>query len=235
MSRNLDRNPPFDCVKLVSFSRGDASDRATGSFNQSPTLVGNAAVSGGVLVLDGTGDTVTFPDASFLSFTDGSGTDLPFSVSCWINQNTVGSAYRSAVAKASTAGSSREWVFYASANFSTIKGPCLYLVTSSSGATLTRGQAANTMSGSTWYHVAATYSGSETAGGIKVFINGVQSDDTTLTTGSYTGMANTTTVMSIGAYADASQAFAGSMDEVRVYNRELTAAEVAAIYSSGRP
>ena len=69
---------------------------------------------------------------------------------------------------------------------------------------------------------------------MKTYRNGVRTDNTTATAGSYTGMSNTSQELTIGSYGAGLAAFSGSMDDVRIYRRELTQAEVGQIYSSGR-
>jgi len=87
-----------------------------------------------------------------------------------------------------------------------------------------------------WYHVAATYSGvggTNAQNGIKIYVDGVRVDDTTDTNGTYVAMHNTTANVYIGrihsTYAN------GKMDEVAVFNSELSASNVTSIYNSGSP
>jgi hypothetical protein len=232
MSRHPDRQIRSDLALNVSFNRGDASDRSM--FNNTPTLFGNAAVSGRVLNVDGTGDYVRYPDAEHLSFTNGAGQDLPFSVSYWVNPSSVANAYRAGVAKTAGSSGNYEWATYVSRNDAGAKGPALVILNPTASAFLVRGKVTNSMAINTWYHLVFTYSGSETHAGMKIYQNAAMVDDFSASTGSYTGMSNTTQPASIGALGDGAQGTIGSIDDVRIYKRELTAAEVGAIYASGR-
>ncbi len=80
-----------------------------------------------------------------------------------------------------------------------------------------------------WTHVVGTIKSNET-GGVKIYVNGeVQAiTDTTTACGSYGSLY-------LGAYIwPISNYYNGVMDDVRVYNRNLSASEVKQLYNSGR-
>ena len=79
-----------------------------------------------------------------------------------------------------------------------------------------------------WYHVVVLY-----GGGYQIFINGV-SQAMTQYTGTY-GMWNTTQ-LNIGyrPYSAAVSPFQGLIDDVRVYNRALSATEIQAMYNGNK-
>ena len=82
---------------------------------------------------------------------------------------------------------------------------------------------------STWYHVAMTYDGAN----VKLYVNGSQESSTT-----DTGVIDYTasTSPTIGKRAGYAQNyFPGYIDEVRVYNRALSAAQIAQDYNNGKP
>ena len=82
----------------------------------------------------------------------------------------------------------------------------------------------------TWYHLC----GVRTAGGVgSVYINGASATVNTPTSVSIT--TNATASTGIGRPGDLTGTFYwdGLIDEVRIYNRELTASEIAALYGSG--
>ena len=83
-----------------------------------------------------------------------------------------------------------------------------------------------------WHHTVLTYDGSSATSGVKIYLDG--SDDT----GAVTGTLSATTVNSnpfqIGA-RNGGNTFSGKIDEVAVFNSELSASDVTAIYNSGTP
>ncbi len=82
-----------------------------------------------------------------------------------------------------------------------------------------------TFDAGTWYHIAGT---KDEIGKKIIYINGVEVLSETSTGGSHT----TTNPLQFGNSIGNTYWFDGSIDEVKVYNRELTAAEIAADYNS---
>jgi hypothetical protein len=80
---------------------------------------------------------------------------------------------------------------------------------------------------SVWQHVVATWDGSNP----KIYINGTLSSGATQTQGSLTSISTTSNFI-IGAAADLLQYFRGSIDEVAVYNTELSQVRAQAHYDA---
>jgi hypothetical protein len=79
----------------------------------------------------------------------------------------------------------------------------------------------------TWQHIAATWDGTTNGGNIHLYVNGAQVDSTTFQSGSGSALSDATTPVTIGnRQADLARGFSGAMDDVRVYNRVLSAAEI---------
>ena len=88
-----------------------------------------------------------------------------------------------------------------------------------------------TLSDNTWYHVVGTYDGTT----MQIFVNGNRIQTST---GVVSGaMGNTTGTLKIGQQKGGfpTRFFAGTIDDVRVYNRVLTAKEVTALYGEYDP
>ena len=81
--------------------------------------------------------------------------------------------------------------------------------------------------GNTWMHVAATYDGAT----IRLYINGIEESSLAA---SFTIAANDLP-LSIGAQSNADRFFQGALDQVRVYNRALSADEVAGLVGGSLP
>lgn len=233
-SRHPDRMIRADIALNASFNRGDASDRsiyaATGSLNNGASVTaGNRHVT-----LDGVNDHISYGDSNAYSFT-AAGVDKPFSVSCWVNLSSVTDAYRCAVSKLEITGGQLEWQLLASSN-STFKGPGLALYHADGSKSIQRWKSTLSVSAGTWFHLAATYSAATESGAdIDVYINGVVVDDTSSDALPYTGMTNGTAHLRVGTAATTSNPLGGSVDDVRIYSRALTSAEVSALYSEGHP
>jgi hypothetical protein len=210
----------------------DASDTSGNAYNG--TLNGNAAVSGGLLTLDGTGDFVSIADADDFSFTDGAGTDEAFSISLWV-KSTISPAAQQLVSKFNNnvavewylqflGGGNAGKVALTIGDGGTDNTPIIYAI----GSTVyTQNQ---------WHHIVATYDGSESETGITIYLDNADDSATTGETPTYTGTANTSQRVLLGARDQGGTAgayFAGDMDNVRIYNRELSASEVTQLFNEG--
>jgi hypothetical protein len=85
-----------------------------------------------------------------------------------------------------------------------------------------------------WVNLVATYTGSKTNAGFAIYANGIRVDSTNYSAGSYPGQINTTAPVEIGAFAGASYFLKGSLDDVRIYSRALSAHEIQQLYNMGR-
>jgi hypothetical protein len=87
-----------------------------------------------------------------------------------------------------------------------------------------------------WVHVAATYDGSSTTAGIKLYLNGVRVDDTDYNfgnSGSYQSMVNGNGTVYVGRY---STPYAdGAIDDIRLYNYARTQAQIIEDMNAGHP
>ncbi len=81
--------------------------------------------------------------------------------------------------------------------------------------------------GYAWMHVAATFDGST----MRMYVNGVEETSMTGPTSIGAGAVD----FSVGAHADGTRRFTGTMDDAKVYRRALTSAEIAAMAGSGPP
>lgn len=80
-----------------------------------------------------------------------------------------------------------------------------------------------------WYHLAATYNGSADASGVKLFINNVE--NSAIITNNLSGVATNTEPLQIGGQDTFFTA--GQIAKARVWNVELTPAEVNTQYNGG--
>jgi hypothetical protein len=101
-------------------------------------------------------------------------------------------------------------------------GVVLFALNTNASGTL---NSAAGISASAWHHIVATYD--EII--MKIYIDGVFSASQ-----AYAAAINTSgTALNIGTYYGSSNSFDGKIDDVRIYNRALSASEVLNLYNSG--
>jgi len=88
-----------------------------------------------------------------------------------------------------------------------------------------------TVNAGEWLHLGFSYDGTQSTGGIKIYINGVSVATDPLTLGSYTAM-HAGTNFRIG-YTSGAGFIDAKVDEVAVYQDELTSGEVSTLYNGG--
>lgn len=82
-----------------------------------------------------------------------------------------------------------------------------------------------------WHHIAVTYAGTSLASGVNIYVDGVLKTPT-IQYNTLSDTATTTTYLHLGARAG-SNIMQGTYDEVVIYDRVITPAEVTARYNSG--
>lgn len=201
----------------------------TGTLTNGPTWT--TGQIGNAVQFDNSNDSIQVADAANLSFTNGSGADLPYSVSAWVYMNDI-TETAGIVGKWIQASSRMEWVLRSAGSIISFQN---YHSNSTSNVI---GRTAPISTGShqgRWIQVTGTYDGSESSSGMAIYINGVRADTADSGAGTYTGMSNTTAPVEIGAYNSGTNILNGSIDEVRIYNRALSADEVANLYRLTTP
>jgi len=176
------------------------------------------------ILLDGVDDYVSCGDADNLSFGDGS-SDSPFSISAWIKPD-VTSRFRLIFKY----GSTLKEYFMQIAGGGKLQ---VNLKDTNNNASIGR-NGNTTIPTASWSHVVMTYNGSGSATRIKVYLNGVLDNGSTTGSGSYTAMSNTSEPLEIGRFTSGSYAD-GHIDEVAIFNTELSASDITTIYNSGAP
>ena len=81
-----------------------------------------------------------------------------------------------------------------------------------------------------WTHYVVTYDGSETAAGIKIYIDGTEVSVLTGGAGSYTGMRSNSNELHIGTIVGSSTRFDGFISELAFFDKVLSTTEIQAIY-----
>jgi glucose/arabinose dehydrogenase len=203
-------SPPTDLVAAYGFGEasGTTVNDASGSGN--PGVISGASRiaagrAGAALQFDGVNDWVTVADANSLDLTSG------MTVEAWVYPTASGSSWRTVLMKERPGG-----LAYALYAHDGTRGAQAWAFTGSELGT--NGTTALPLN--TWTHVAATYSGST----LRMYVGGTQV--ATRSVGS--ALQPSTGALRIGGNAVWNEWFQGRIDEVRVYSRALTAAELQA-------
>lgn len=166
---------------------------------------------GGALTFDGVNDTVTVPDSASLDLAT-AGT-----LTAWVRPTTLG-AWRQAILKERAGGLT--YALYATGQTGNRPNGTASIGGGDRGVDAPAGLTANT-----WAHLALTYDGAT----MRLYVNGAQ-----VATRAQTGaMATSNNPLRIGGNSIWGEYFAGQIDEARVYDRALTAAEIVTDSASG--
>src|SRR3990167_7317139 len=150
----------------------------------------------------------------------------PFSGSAWIN--TTNGINRTIVSNY-TYATSPGWVFELGVATSANKPYFLIINANAMNGRVVYGS--TNLNDGRWHHVAFTYSGANDASGILLYVDGSAETLTTLINTDPGTLVDTG--IKIGQFAPNLNFFDGKMDDVRIYNRALSAGEVAGLYTMG--
>lgn len=156
------------------------------------------------------------------------GADQPFSISAWVKMDDA-TDFRIAC-KGGTAD--REWIFTINASDKMAFG--VYSDAAGNNRFTMIADTTQTADEGSWHHYCVTYDGSEIITGIIFYRNGSLLASTGLPGGSYTGMRDSGDNVWVSGWDGAGYAD-GKIDELAVFDKELSAAEVLAIYNLGVP
>jgi len=184
----------------------------------------------------GTDDGLTIEDSNDFSPTDGSNNDKPFSIAVWVRMHvsgTSGSANALLFGKG-TGTTTKEYKLF------THYGKLMFDIVDNSDNHYYRVQDPSTQTinnpHNTWYHIVATYDGSEGTNGMRLYKDGQEMSKSTASGGSYSGMPNTVSKVAIGHRLDNSNYdMAGDMTDIMYWNDYcLSPEEVTQIYNDGQ-
>jgi Concanavalin A-like lectin/glucanases superfamily/Domain of unknown function (DUF1929)/Bacterial Ig domain/Glyoxal oxidase N-terminus/Glucodextranase, domain B len=174
-----------------------------GTFGSGVTRT-TAGKFGGALVFNGTSGLVTIPNSASLQLTTG------MTLEAWVNPSVVNSAWRDVIYK----GNDNYFLEGTSDNGGR---PGAGGIFGGAGA-VTYGTAA--LAANTWTHLVETYDGTN----LRLYVNGALVSSLARTG----NIATSTNPLQIGGDSLFGQFFQGMIDEVRVYNAALTAAQIQA-------
>jgi hypothetical protein len=200
--------PPTGLVASYNFNAGTGTTLADSSGNANTgTITGatwsTAGKNGNALSFNGTSNYVQVPDSASLDLTTG------MTLEAWLRPSALGTAWRTVLFKTQTGG----MVYSLYANQDTTRPIGQVNI---AGETNAVGSAALALNA--WSHLAATFDGSA----LRLYVNG-SLVSTTVITGS---IPTSTGVLRMGGNSIWGEWFAGLIDDVRIYNKALTQAQI---------
>lgn len=213
---------------------GSVLDRSVSGNDGTPTNMEDAdfntdvpgGISGYSSLFDGVNESVIMGNILGFEFDDS------FSGSCWFKTTATGG-----------------YLFSKVANFPTLRGWGIAMVASGGLGVFIQSDVSfpivnpnrlqvdtnNSFNDGAWHHVCFTYDGSSSAAGVTIYVDGVL-QAVTVIFDSLSGTIVSATNFSIAARTGGAGAFfAGRIDEVSVFDKELTSADVSLLYNSGAP
>jgi PKD repeat protein/glucose/arabinose dehydrogenase len=200
--------PPTGLVAAYSFNEGagatanDSSAAGTNDGAVAGATWAPAGRNGAALSFDGVDDRVNVPDANSLDLTSG------MTLEAWVRPTTL-SSWRTIILKETA--SNLAYALYGSTHVSSRPN-------AEAGSGSLFGPSALPLNA--WTHIATTYDRTT----LRLFINGTQVSSTPLTV----LMPTSTSPLRIGGNAIWGEWFHGLIDDVRIYSRALTPAEITA-------
>jgi len=191
-----------------------------GTSNGAVATTNRFGQSSKAMSFDGNNDYISIADDADLSFTSG-GTDLPFSISCFIKADTFGSGKGGIISKA-YALASLEYILLLSDS----GNPILILYSTSTGNDQRKSVAVDALTTGIWYHIVATYDATTPP---HIYVNGKYIAQTRSSSGGYTNMIDTTADLEIGVSrrsGGSTRYFDGKIDNLRIYDKALSYEEI---------
>src|SRR5262249_15842162 len=199
--------PPPSLMAAYGFNEGSGTVVSDVSGNGNNGTISGATWTtsgryGNALSFSGTNALVTINNSASLQLTSA------MTLEAWVYPTTVNSAWRDVIYKGNDN-------YYLEGTSSNSHHPLPVAIV---GGVYTEAVGPNSLTANTWAHLAETYDGAT----MRLYVNGVQ-----VASRAQTGaIATSTNPLQIGGDSLYGQYFAGRIDEVRIYNRALSATEI---------
>ena len=177
------------------------------------------------LKFDGVDDYLDCGDSTDFEFSNGS-VDAPFTLNLWLYMTSASSG-QGILGKNSSAVAKEYDLMIAYNNFR------IRLYDTVSGGHLSLGTT-NPLPLNQWSNVCVTYSGSGTQTGLKTYVNGVMPPQSYASGGTYVCMRPSAVALKIGT-GSPNNYFGSNIDEVSIFDTELSASQVLAVFNAGTP
>lgn len=198
---------PNSLVAAYSFDEGTGATVTDASGNGNTGAISGATWStgkyGNALTFNGTSAMVTIPDSAALDLSTG------MTLEAWVNPTVVSSAWRDVIYKG-------DEYYFLEATSTQGQVPSAGGTLGNTGIQAVYGAAA--LVPNTWTHLATTYDGTT----LRLYVNGVQASSAVVTG----NIPTSAYPLQIGGNNIYGQFFAGQIDDVRVYNKARTLAQI---------
>ncbi len=179
---------------------------------------------GSGLEFDGVNDYLNVSNESAFDFEKTS----PFSVSAWVYPDAIHDG--KLASKLRSSGTYDGWEIQMVPGSGKMR---LYLVSDYGAGNRIQVDSSLALSIGAWTHFVMTYNGSSSALGVSMYFNGTKVD-TTVGADALSGSILNELSLLIGSRQTANgQFWDGTIDEVRIYNRALSASEIQSLYQPG--
>lgn len=211
-------NPLWDGLQAY-YTADNTPNDALGNFNG--TLTNGATYGTGIISngfsLDGVNDYVDM--GNVLDFSG----DTPFSFSCWVNPS--GSTTVNILSKFDNTGSFPGYTLHLTS------GLVRFIIQINNSTQRIRVTTTSTLTAG-MRHISLTYDGSTNASGVKIYVDGVN-QSVNADRDTFPGGLTTTSDFVLGGFVTGLGYFDGIIDEVAVFEKELSSSEVTELYNSG--
>jgi len=180
--------------------------------NNGATFTTDAKVGSYALDFDGTNDTVNVPDDPSLNFADGE----EFSLSMWVKPASTSEIY--------TLFDKRADAGY---RFKLNAGEVEFIITDGSSFNSNSTSSTPVSSANVWYHLVGTWDGDSIS---EIYVDGGSISTSTTSLGDLSDSAD----LNLGVRnSTPDQYLDGTLDDPRIYSKELTGTEVSNLYNTG--
>ncbi len=183
---------------------------------------GSSFASTNSFTFDGNSDYIDMGNT--LDFTN---TDA-FSISCWFKRTRSGVS-EFLVSKQDSTSNSRGYTLLIPFDDNKVT-VVIRNNTASSGRLIV--DCTTAITDTNWHHIVMTYDGSSSVSGINLYLDG--NNNTGATSGTLSATISNSASFQIGAKNGGNE-FSGNIDEVSVFNLELSASDVTSVFNSGVP
>lgn len=252
-SQQIYRALGADAVGAWDFNEGSGNVVADMSSNKNNGTLGNGSCSPGsgycpqwaeglifsggtfgkALSFDGSNDYVALTDKDMLSFGNGA-KDYPFTILAWININDAADTNKAVLSKWNAyGGTQKEYIFFRRGEYG-LRQLDFMLYDYSTLAAIERYSETVQLSG--WQLVGAVYDGrggSTAADGMALYLNGNMLSSTAINNANYVSMENGNLQLRAGNDSGGYFSFNGIIDEVYLYSKALTSAQIQQHYTEG--